>query len=233
VKPGETVDAVILGVNAAERRISLGLKQALGDPWAGAEEKFAPGSVIEGPVTSITKFGAFVQLTEGVEGMIHVSEISAEKRINHPQEVLRIAQVVKAQVIALDREKRNIRLSMKQLVPTGLDEYLAEHKEGDTVTGRLVEMSGGTARVELGEGVTAMCRIPQDRADKEGRDTAMATSTSAKTDLSSLGSMLQARWKAGPSADEAKPEAMRAGQIRKFKIAKLDVATKKIELEFE
>ena len=233
VKPGETVDAVILGVNAAERRISLGLKQALGDPWAGAEEKFAPGTVIEGPVSSITKFGAFVQLTEGVEGMIHVSEISAEKRINHPQEVLRIGQIVKAQVIALDREKRNIRLSMKQLVPTGLDEYLAEHKEGDTVTGRLVEMSGGTARVELGEGVTAMCRIRQDRADKESRDTEMATSASAKIDLSSLGSMLQARWKAGPSANEAKPEAMRAGQIRKFKIAKLNVEAKKIELELE
>jgi small subunit ribosomal protein S1 len=233
VKPGETVDAVILGVNAAERRISLGLKQALGDPWAGAEEKFAPGTVIEGPVTSITKFGAFVQLTEGVEGMIHVSEISAGKRINHPQEVLRIGQVVKAQVIALDAGKRNIRVSMKQLVPTGLDEYLAEHKEGDTVTGRLVEMSGGAARVELGEGVTAMCRIPQDRADKEDGDTAMATSTSAKTDLSSLGSMLQARWKAGPSADDAKSEAMRAGQICKFKIAKLDVVTKKIELELK
>jgi len=118
---------------------------------------------------------------------------------------------------------------VKQLVPTGLDEYLAEHKEGDTVTGRLVEMSGGTARVELGGGVMAMCRIPRDRADKEGRDAVMATST--KTDISSLGSMLQARWKSGPAADEAKPEAMRAGQIRKFKIAKLDVATKKIELE--
>jgi small subunit ribosomal protein S1 len=89
VKTGETVEAVILGVNAPERRISLGLKQALGDPWVGAAEKFAPGTVIEGPVTNLTKFGAFVQLTEGVEGMIHVSEISAEKRINHPQEVLR------------------------------------------------------------------------------------------------------------------------------------------------
>src|SRR5277367_1050378 len=87
VKPGETVEAVILNVNPAERRISLGLKQALGDPWAGAAEKFAPGTVIEGPVTNLTKFGAFVQLTEGVEGMIHISEISAEKRINHPQEV--------------------------------------------------------------------------------------------------------------------------------------------------
>ena len=106
VKPGETVEAVILGVNAAERRISLGLKQALGDPWAGAAQKFAPGTVIEGPVTSLTKFGAFVQLTEGVEGMIHVSEISAEKRINHPQEVLKVGQVVKAQVLALDTEKR-------------------------------------------------------------------------------------------------------------------------------
>jgi len=115
-------------------------------------QKFAPGTVIEGPVTSITKFGAFVQLTEGVEGMIHVSEISAEKRINHPQDVLRVGQIVKAQVLALDAEKRLIRLSMKQLVPTGLDEYLADHKEGDTVTGRITEISGGTARVELGEG---------------------------------------------------------------------------------
>src|SRR6266478_7453299 len=147
VKPGETVEAVILGVNAGERRISLCLKQALGDPWAGAAQKFAPGTVIEGPVTSLTKFGAFVQLSEGVEGMIHVSEISAEKRINHPQEALRVGQVVKAQVLSVDIEKRNMRLSMKQMVPSGLDEYIAEHNVGDVVTGRLVEVSGEQARV--------------------------------------------------------------------------------------
>jgi small subunit ribosomal protein S1 len=232
VKSGETVEAVILGVNAGERRISLGLKQALGDPWAGAAEKFAPGSVIEGPVTSITKFGAFVQLAEGVEGMIHVSEISAEKRINHPQEVLRTGKVIKAQVIALDREKRNIRLSMKQLVPTGLDEYLAEHKEGDVITGRLIEVSGETARVELGEGVLATCRIPLAKVAKD-KGVGTESSVSRKPDLSSLGSMLQARWKSGAPADEAQPEATRTGQIRKFKIAKLDPATKKIELELE
>jgi small subunit ribosomal protein S1 len=232
VKPGETVEAVILGVNPAERRISLGLKQALGDPWAGAAEKFAPGTVIEGPVTNITKFGAFVQLTEGVEGMIHVSEISAEKRINHPQEVLRVGQVVKAQVLALDTEKRNIRLSMKQLVPTGLDEYLADHKEGDIVTGRMTEISAGRARVELGEGVIATCRIPEEPVAKETKR-AEPAAASSKVDLSSLGSMLQARWKSGAPTDEAKPEAMRAGQIRKFRIAKLDTATKKIELDFE
>ena len=238
VKPGETVEAVILGVNAAERRISLGLKQALGDPWAGVAQKFAPGTVIEGPVTSLTKFGAFVQLTEGVEGMIHVSEISADKRINHPQEVLRAGQVVKAQVLALDPEKRLIRLSMKQLVPTGLDEYLAEHKVGDIVTGRMVEVSEGRARVELGEGVLATCRMPEESSAKPAQEDKRAepdsrsssSSNSAKPDLSSLGSMLQARWKSGAAADEAKPEGMRAGQIRKFRIAKLDPVTKKIEL---
>jgi small subunit ribosomal protein S1 len=240
VKPGETVEAVILGVNPAERRISLGLKQALGDPWAGAAEKFAPGAVIEGPVTNLTKFGAFVQLTEGVEGMIHISEISAEKRINHPQEVLRVGQVIKAQVLAFDPEKRNIRLSMKQLVPTGLDEYLAEHKEGDIVTGRMTEVSAGKARVELGEGVIATCRIPdakldarEDAKENKSQNESQTTPSSAKPDLSSLGSMLQARWKSGPPADQAKPEALRAGQVRKFRIAKLDPTAKKIELELE
>jgi small subunit ribosomal protein S1 len=234
VKVGETVEAVILGVNAAERRLSLGLKQALGDPWAVAEEKFAPGTVIEGPVTNIMKFGAFVQLTEGVEGMIHVSEISAEKRINHPQEVLKVGQVVKAQVLALDTEKRTIRLSMKQMVPTGLDEYLAEHKEGDIVTGRMVDVSGERARVELGEGVIATCLTADKHpAKKEDKPAEPAPSSSSKPDLSSLGSMLQARWKSGPPAGESKTESARTGQIRKFRIAKLDPAAKKIELELE
>ena len=127
VKPGEQVDVVILGVNQGDRRISLGLKQALGDPWAGIQEKFPPGSVVEGPVVSMTNFGAFVQLAEGVEGMIHVGDISAEKRLNHPQDALKQGQIVKAQVLEIDSEKRRLRLGMKQLVPTSLDEYIAEH----------------------------------------------------------------------------------------------------------
>ena len=123
---------------------------------------------------------------------------------------------------------------MKQLVPTGLDEYLAEHKEGDIVTGRMVEVSDGRARVELGEGVIATCRIPEENLTKAGRRLESdVPSSSTKPDLSSLGSMLQTRWKSGASANEAKTEAMRAGQIRKFRITKLDSATKKIELEFE
>ncbi len=240
VKVGESVEAVILGISLAERRMSLGLKQALGDPWAGASEKFAPGTVIEGPVTSITKFGAFVQLVEGVEGMIHVSEISAEKRINHPQDVLKFGQVVKAQVLALDTEKRIIRLSMKQLVPTGLDEYLAEHKEGDSVTGRILDVSGGRARVELGQGIQANARIPAEHSGKEEGASASTEdapakdgSSPTKPDLSSLGSMLQQRWKTGASSSASKPEELRAGQVCTFRIVKLDAAAKKIELELE
>ena len=143
VKPGETVEVVILQVNAADHRLSLGLKQALGDPWADIAQRFAVGSAVEGPVTNLTKFGAFVQLSEGIEGMVHVSDITAEKRINSPHDMLRVGQIVKAQVLAIDLEKRQMRLGMKQLVPTGLDEYIAEHNEGDAVTGR----SGRSGRV--------------------------------------------------------------------------------------
>jgi small subunit ribosomal protein S1 len=221
---------VILGVSPAERRISLGLKQALGDPWIDVPRKFASGTVIEGPITSITKFGAFVQLAEGVEGMVHVSEISAEKRINHPQDAVKPGQVVQALVLSIDQEKRNIRLSMKQLVPTGLDEYIAEHKPGDTVTGRVIEMSGSEGRVELGEGIQAKCRIkaPGAKSKQSGEP---KTSAPGKADLSSLGSMLQARWKSGAPAAEAKPDSVSAGQIREFRITSLDPAAKKIEVE--
>jgi small subunit ribosomal protein S1 len=229
VKAGETVEVVILGVSPGERRISLGLKQALGDPWRDVEKNLALGAVVEGPISSITKFGAFVQVAEGVEGMIHVSEISAEKRINHPQDVLRLGQVVKAQVLAIDTEKRQLRLSIKQLTPSDLDEYLAEHKEGDVVSGRLVDVSGGRARVELGEGIQANCDLskkPQGSAVE-----APSGAGSGKADLSALGSMLQARWKTGGAVASNKTAELWAGEIRRFRIAKLDAAGKKIELE--
>ena len=145
VKPGDTVEAVILGVSPGERRISLGLKQTLGDPWVEVTQKFAVGSVIEGPVTSLTKFGAFVQVSEGVEGMIHISDMSAEKRINHPSDVLKQGQVVNAQVLEIDTERRRLKLGIKQLVPTGIEEYIAERQEGNVVSGRVMEISGRTS----------------------------------------------------------------------------------------
>jgi small subunit ribosomal protein S1 len=120
----------------------------------------APGSIVEGPVSTILKFGAFVQVAEGVEGMVHISEIVADRRLNHPSDVLRVGQVVKALVLELDKEKRQMRLSMKQLIPTSLDEFVAEHKAGDSVTGRIVSIADGVAQVELGEGIVCACKLP-------------------------------------------------------------------------
>jgi small subunit ribosomal protein S1 len=225
VKPGDTVDTVILAVNPAEQRMSLGLKQALGDPWADASQKFPVGSEVEGPVVSLTKFGAFVQLAEGIEGMVHVSDISAEKRINHPQDVLKVGQSVKAMVLELDTEKRRLKLGMKQLVPTSIDEYVVEHKPGDEVSGRVVEVSSGGAQVELGEGIRAACKLPQPKKQDA------TAGSGAGTDVASLSSMLAARWKSGAVAESSKPQEIQSGQIRKFRITKLDPAAKKIEVE--
>ena len=224
VKPGETVEAVILAVSPGERRISLGLKQALGDPWTEVPLKFAVGSAVEGPVTSLTKFGAFVQLSEGVEGMIHISDMSAEKRINHPQDMLKVGQLVKAQVLEIDTQKRRVKLGMKQLLPTSIEEYIAERQEGNVVSGRVMEVSGEQASVELGEGIRGTCRITAERSGKE------KTQAESKADLASLSSRLMAHWRGG-GARESKVEALRAGQVRSFRIAKLDPAAKKIELE--
>jgi small subunit ribosomal protein S1 len=228
VKPGEVVEAVILGINPTERRIALGLKQALGDPWADVLRKFSVGSLVEGPVTNLTKFGAFVQVAEGVEGMIHISDMSAEKRINHPADMLRVGQVVKAQLLAIDPEKRQLRLGMKQLVPTGLDEFIAEHKAGDIVTGRMMDDSAGGSRVELGQGVQAICRVPTASAAKKEEKSA---TPSPAADLASLSSMLKERWKSGPPASVSKAEPVRAGQVRSFRILKLDPPSKTIEVE--
>jgi small subunit ribosomal protein S1 len=223
VKSGERVEAVILSVAVPERRISLGLKQASGDPWAETSRNLQPGSQVEGPIVSFTSFGAFLQVAEGVEGMIHISEISAEKRLNHPSDALKLGERVKAQVLSVDPEKRQLRLSIKKLVPTGLDDFLEEHEEGEVVTGRLLDESGEQARVELGEGIVARCRVPSF-AKKE------VSAGSTKVDLSALSSMLQAQWKGASPATPGR-EPLKTGQIRSFRIARLNVATKEIELE--
>jgi small subunit ribosomal protein S1 len=227
VKQGDRVDAVILAIKPEERRISLGLKHAMADPWSEVRQKFPENSQIEGPVTKIMNFGAFVQLAEGVEGLVHVSEIVADRRINHPSDVLRAGQVVKALVLAIDTEKRQIKLSMKQLVPTSIDEYIAEHKAGDVVSGRVMEPGAGSAVVELGEGIRAQFRVKADVAAVPAAE----TQSEAKADLSSLSSLLSARWKGNAPTAAAQPEALGSGQIRSFKIVKLDAATKKIEVE--
>jgi small subunit ribosomal protein S1 len=227
LKPGDTVEAVVLSVKQEERRIALGLKQALGDPWADAPSKFPVGSAIEGPVTRLMNFGAFVQLAEGVEGLVHVSEITAERRINHPQDVLRVGQPVKALVLAIDPEKRQFKLSIKQLVPTSIKEYLAEHKVNDVVSGRVIEQSADPAIVELGEGIRATCRIVVSASAAANP----RQEKSAGVDLSALTSMLNARWKGSAPAPGSQPDPLSVGQIRSFRIVQIDRDSEKIELE--
>ena len=226
LKPGDRVDAVVLSVKPEERRIALGLKQTLADPWLEATQKFPVGSQVEGPVTKLMNFGAFVEVADGIEGLVHISEIVADRRLNHPNEVLRAGQRVKAQVLGIDTEKRQMKLSMKQLIPTGLDEFIAEHKAGDVVSGRVVEVSSTSAVIELGEGVRATCVVKA--AVKS--DSAKPSQPADKVDLSSLSSMLSAQWKGNTPASSGDPEAMSVGQVRNFRITRIDSAAKKIEL---
>jgi small subunit ribosomal protein S1 len=227
LKPGEMVEVVVLGVNAQEHRISLGLKQALGDPWEEAQRKYTPGAVVEGAVTSLTNFGCFVDLGNGIEGMIHISDITGEKRLNHPREAISAGQTVRAAVLEVDRERRRIKLGIKQLQPTSVDEYIGERRVGEVVSGRVVEVRGERAKVELGEGILVECRMLEPKGEESA-----AAPASQSADLSSLTAMLSAKWKQGAtSAKATRPEPAKAGQIRSFRITKLDQANKKIEVE--
>jgi len=230
LKQGDTVDAVILAIKPEEHRLSLGLKQALGDPWADAQRKFPAGAEIEGPVTKLMNFGAFVEIAEGVEGLVHVSEIVADRRIAHPRDALHAGQRVRALVLAVDSEKRQIKLSMKQLIPTSIDEYIAEHKPGDVVSGRVVEISDHQTLVELGEGIRATCGAAVSSKPQVGGKVAVPAQAAGKADLGSLSAMLQARWKGNAPATGAKPEPISPGQIRSFRIVRLDPQKKAIEV---
>jgi len=237
LKVGDVVEAMILGIDTSAQRIALGLKQTLGDPWSEAPAKFPVGSTVNGPVSSLTKFGAFITLGDGIEGMVHVSEMISphgpEKRIERPQDVLRTGQEIAAKVVEVDSAKRQIRLSMKQLVPTGLDEYLAEHRPGDVVTARILKvdktsgmLGGGLARVELGEGIYATCELPASAASPDE-----APKSEGTLDLSALTSMLNSKWKGATTAAKPATEIAQPGQIRQFRITALDGDKKSITVE--
>jgi small subunit ribosomal protein S1 len=168
----------------------------------------------------------------GIEGMIHIGDITNEKRLNHPSEMLKVGQVVKAVVTEADKGRRRMRLSMKALEPTSMDEFLAEHKVGDSVTGRVVDVSAKRAKVELGEGVIAYAALPEAK-----QETATAASSGPKVDLSAMTAMLSSKWKsggggaAGSSASASEPEGLRPGQVRSFKISAIDLEKKRIDLE--
>lgn len=223
VKAGDRVEVVVLQVNAAEKRIALGLKQAIGDPWETLPQKHPIASQVEGPITNVTAFGAFVDLGDGIEGMIHISDITNEKRLEHPRELLKKGQVVRAVILELDREKRRVRLGMKQLEPTKADHYITEHKAGETVTGRVAELRGNKAKVELAEGVVATCNIDTKQEEPQ-------TNSGKAADVSALSAMLAARWKQGPASNSGN-DAIREGQVRSFRIVNINPENRQLEIE--
>jgi small subunit ribosomal protein S1 len=225
VQVGDTVEVQVLDVKIPERRIGLGLKQLVEDPWAAAKAKYPLGSTVTGTVTDLQNFGAFVALEGGIEGMIHVADITREKRVEHPKDVLTVGKPVQAAVTEFDNERRRIRLSMKQLEPTSADHYIAEHQVGEVVTGRVAEVRDNRVRVQLAEGVTGSCLLGKSEAKGE------SGGQSGKADVSSLSAMLSARWKEGAGETQEK-NAARVGQIRQFRIKAIDAEQKRIDVEF-
>jgi small subunit ribosomal protein S1 len=161
VKPGDQVEAIVLDVHPKERRISLGFKQLEANPWSTIEHRYSIGSVVEGRVRNMTDFGAFVEIEEGIDGLVHVSDISWTKRIKHPSEVLRRGQVVQAAILGIDAKSKRLSLGIKQLQPDAWETYFQGHNVNDIVHGRVCRLAGFGGFVELAEGVEGLCHFSE------------------------------------------------------------------------
>src|SRR5450755_1051561 len=161
VRAGDQVEAVVLEVNARERRISLGLKQLEANPWTTIDSRYSIGSVVEGRVRNMTDFGAFIEIEEGIDGLVHVSDLSWTKRVKHPSEVLKKGQLVQAVILNIDAKGHRLSLGIKQLQPDAWETYLQSHQPGDIVHGRVSRLAGFGAFVELAEGVEGLCHFSE------------------------------------------------------------------------
>ena len=149
VSEGQEVEAVVLKVQTDRRRISLSLKQLEPDPWDNVGERYAIGSIVEGRVRNVTSYGVFLELEEGVDGLVHVSDLSWDSRVRSPKDVVKKGQMLRAVVTNVDHEGRRMSLGVKQLEPDVWETYFSTHAVGDTVTGRVTRLVKFGAFVEL------------------------------------------------------------------------------------
>jgi small subunit ribosomal protein S1 len=161
VKPGDTVESVVLEVNVKERRISLGLKQLEANPWTTVEQRYSVGSVVEGRVRNMTEFGAFIEIEEGIDGLVHISDLSWTKRVKHPSEILRKGSIVQAVILSIDASHKRLSLGIKQLQPDAWETWFQQHNVNDTVHGKVLRLTGFGAFVELAEGVEGLCHFSE------------------------------------------------------------------------
>ncbi len=157
VRAGDQVEAVVLEVKPKERRVSLGIKQLEPDPWTTVAERYSIGSVIEGRVRKLTDFGAFIEIEEGIDGLVHISDLSWTKRIKHPSDLLKKGQLVPAVILNIDAPNRRLSLGVKQLQPDAWESFFRAHAVGDIVRGRVCRAAAFGVFVELAPGVEALC----------------------------------------------------------------------------
>jgi small subunit ribosomal protein S1 len=157
VKVGDQVEAVVIEVKSKERCVSLGMKQLEADPWTTVGQRYSIGSVVEGRVRKLADFGAFLEIEEGVDGLIHVSDLSWTKHVKHPSEVLKKGQIMQAVILNIDAPNRRLSLGVKQLQPDAWESFFRSHEVGDLVRGRVCRAAAFGVFVELAPGVEALC----------------------------------------------------------------------------
>ncbi|HEY0322402.1 MAG TPA: 30S ribosomal protein S1 [Pyrinomonadaceae bacterium] len=161
VGAGDDVDVEVLSIDPKARRISLGMKQVQSNPWDTLKDRYEVGSKVRGRVRNLTDFGAFIEVEDGVDGLVHVSDISWAKRIKHPGEVLKKGQEIEAIITSIDTENRRLSLSIKDLEPNAWDRFVSEHKPGDVVKGKIARFANFGAFVELGDNLEGLCHISE------------------------------------------------------------------------
>jgi small subunit ribosomal protein S1 len=166
VNIGDMVEAVVLSVDKEKKRISLGMKQMEPSPWTTADERYPVGTIVEGKVRNLTDFGAFVTLEEGIDGLIHISDLSWSQRVRHPSDILKKGQKVTAKVLSIDKENERLSLGIKQMTPDPWEGVAAKYHAGENVPGRVVKLTNFGAFVELEEGVEGLIHISELSRDR-------------------------------------------------------------------
>ena len=209
VKTGDEVEVAVLEVKPDQRRISLGLKQTLPDPWEAASQKYPVGTIVTGKIRNLADFGAFVEIEEGMEGLIHISDVSWTERIKHPSEKFKKGDSVEAKVLKVDSQNRRLSLGIKQVKDIWAN-WFAEHKLGDVLKGKVARTTDFGAFVELAEGIEGLCHISEieERRPKGERD------------------------KVKTSRDARVNSVLTPGQEYDFKILRLEPEQRKISLSY-
>lgn len=169
VNPGDSVEVEVLSVDPKARRISLGMKQIQENPWQTLNDRYHVGTRVHGRVRNLTDFGAFIEIEDGVDGLVHVSDISWSRRIKHPSEVLKKGQEIDAVITSIDTDNRRLSLSIKDLEPNAWERFVTEHKPGDVVRGKIARFANFGAFVELDDNLEGLCHISELSEERVGK----------------------------------------------------------------